>query len=1083
MSDGYNYRCFAIIILFVFAGQLSHVSAKTYNEELVDSVMTMIMQFPDTISSYSVEELTRNMDQERIQQWGSVIISLKPTGIRRSIIKQYYFPLCREIVKGFYRESDIMQNLADGRDFNPLSMIHTDSLCTGRDIISRFIEYQQVCISMQNIKLSFFYGDMRFLEHFLWGNNDYIDKLDPIPEEIVIGINELFGTKTSSLEKDLLSLVQRRKNEDGFLINNASLLMEASSYLSDNKAGMLMGIICSTFIIQGKKQEVLTLIDSIMSKRIGKKWNKFKPIMIYQWIGIVDVDKAKDFYMYRDSLLSNHIEFAKYYPHQCPEKMKQHELYKEYDNKFFDTLDLIFNIGVINSAAIQLSFGNQIFINVGCCNQTEFIRLYAKETLRRYYNTGDFKIWGKIEKIKDYLEQASVFPIDIAMHIAECYVPINVNEAYRFIRRLSLDKWLDKQIENPQNEMGELVMGTAAIISYVLASNHNEAYNSDIFKYIEHVGENIEKFKFNEDVIYNVAHALSLIGKYQESNAWLSKARVDNSEKYQNFYRLLLWNHCELEEAKEALKIASKIKSLSHIDVLWILISKLKAGKTRDFEEFLSLYTDALSEDINTLPFMETEDQEWALHDMRLKVRKLLGQLNLLLATEEIYKKKENYFRPYMASIVYNWALASKGVLLRSNKLIQESVLNRMSSDDYQYYQQVLSYDDGDNQGDNPEHSLDAFVADKGKEFILDYLRKNEIQSLPQFDCSLVKEQLQPNDIAVEMVSVGNGTYMVALIRKEWKYPEYFAISRSADTDNSVKLWSAIKPYLADNDRIFISLDGEYIFDNIEMAVDSAGICMADKYQVYRLSSTLNIPKDVYISDLESSVLYGNLRYADSNENYDEVALNENAKRGAVNDSWEPLSDTKEELELIIKVLSNANIPHIQYQGTKGTKDSFMALNRQNISLLHLATHGFYNAENIEGEDEIPAMKRSGIVFANSEYDLSYKKNSGSVFANEISNMDLGSIKLLVLSACDTAKGDLDDDGVFGLQRGFKQAGVGCIIMSLKEVNSVMTTELMQLFYSFFAKGQTARLAFRNAQKQIALKYKIDDWKAFIIID
>ena len=97
--------------------------------------------------------------------------------------------------------------------------------------------------------------------------------------------------------------------------------------------------------------------------------------------------------------------------------------------------------------------------------------------------------------------------------------------------------------------------------------------------------------------------------------------------------------------------------------------------------------------------------------------------------------------------------------------------------------------------------------------------------------------------------------------------------------------------------------------------------------------------------------------------------------------------------------------------------------------------------------------------------------------------MDLTSVKLLVLSACETAKGKLEDDGVFGLQRGFKQAGVGCMIMSLKKVNSQMTTELMRLFYSYFTNGQSVREAFKNAQRQIATKYKIDNWKYFIIID
>ena len=150
--------------------------------------------------------------------------------------------------------------------------------------------------------------------------------------------------------------------------------------------------------------------------------------------------------------------------------------------------------------------------------------------------------------------------------------------------------------------------------------------------------------------------------------------------------------------------------------------------------------------------------------------------------------------------------------------------------------------------------------------------------------------------------------------------------------------------------------------------------------------------------------------------------------------------------------------------------------------MLHLATHGFFNSEK-EANEDISAMKRSGIVLSNSAYDLTYKKQSGTLFANEISNMDLNFVKLLVLSACETANGEIGDDGVFGLQRGFKQAGVGCIIMSLKKVNSKMTTELMTEFYSSFAKGESVRDAFRYAQKQIATKYKIDDWKSFVVLD
>ena len=148
-----------------------------------------------------------------------------------------------------------------------------------------------------------------------------------------------------------------------------------------------------------------------------------------------------------------------------------------------------------------------------------------------------------------------------------------------------------------------------------------------------------------------------------------------------------------------------------------------------------------------------------------------------------------------------------------------------------------------------------------------------------------------------------------------------------------------------------------------------------------------------------------------------------------------------------------------------------------------MATHGFYNKEDFIDGEYVPAMKRAGIVLSCSGMDLVYDKQSGTIFANEISRLDLNSVKLLVLSACETALGQEDDDGLIGLQRGFKQAGVGCIIMTLRKVNSVITTELMSSFYIYLSQGLSVREAFYKAQLMIRNKSYNDDWSAFIILD
>lgn len=1086
-----------LLLLIIVAGLSLSVEAKANSKHVTDSVLTKLMQYPESISSYSIEELTKDMDEERIRQWCNIIISLKADGISRNVVKRYYFPLCRSIIESFYHESEMLHEMTHNRSFPSDIMMQTDSVMTGRDIISRFMEYQHVCMAMMELPWDFLivpvcYGNMRMVESFIWGDNKYMDNLDPIPDTLITNINNLFDVKIFTFEKDLYRLILPHSQDWDFLTDNAILLLDASTYLSQYQMKMVAGTVSTAYTSQGKIHELFDIMNSLFSKRWGREfWNKLKPIITYRITGVLEIEKVKTFQHYRDSLLSKHIEVAKYYPHQCPDDMKQSIAYEEYNNKFYDALDYIFATFIKESSVSQLPLGSQFFHNIGCSSQEEFLRIYTKETLRRYYDNDDFLMWGKIEKIREYLENSSKYPIDVALHIVESYGPINALKARDFIHYISLTTWIDKQMMASQQDVNELGLRAASVIAYVYASLYNDMRYPVILKYVEWVKKNIERAKDDKDgIVYNIASALALMDKHKESLDWISKVRVDKSEYKQEFYRLLLENHCELDNTKETIKFASKMDNFSYQDILRLIRIKLKEGKIDGLEDLLSIFTSSLSYDFNVFSFMDFEDQDWSSRIAKYRTKNLWMDIDISLwiEGEKSGKQVVSSFEPYIAAMRYNWALASKGVLLRSNKFMRELILNKMSAEQYWYYQHALDFEDDDYQDDNLNRRLDSFVSEQSKAILLDYVRKDTTYVLPQYDYTIVRNQLQTGDIAIELVRLDDDLFDVVMIRKDWDYPKQVSIVWSDKENNSKKLWSSLMPYIKKVQRIFISLDGEYNFENIELVTDSTGECMADKYNIYRVSTTLNIPKDVYISDIKQSVLYGNLKYADSDETdsheiNENVVSTENNKRGAINDYWIPLEDTKEELKAICNILSDMNIQHKEFQEEYGDKMSFMSLNRQKIDLLHLATHGFYYDEDLSDEDKTSAMKRSGIVLSNSAYDLLYKKQSGSIFANEIANMDLNSIKLLVLSACETAQGNLGDDGVFGLQRGFKQAGVGCMIMSLKEVNSSMTTELMQLFYSFFAKGQSVREAFRNAQIQIAGKYKIDDWKAFVIID
>ena len=128
---------------------------------------------------------------------------------------------------------------------------------------------------------------------------------------------------------------------------------------------------------------------------------------------------------------------------------------------------------------------------------------------------------------------------------------------------------------------------------------------------------------------------------------------------------------------------------------------------------------------------------------------------------------------------------------------------------------------------------------------------------------------------------------------------------------------------------------------------------------------------------------------------------------------------------------------------------------------MHLSTHGFFVAGNDVRSNKYlsrfpmsmySSMQRCGLVLAdgNLTWDGAQDKpvdNDGIIAASEVALLDLSSTQLAVLSACQTAVGDYTQEGVYGMHRGFKQAGVKSILATMWNVNDQSTARFMELFY------------------------------------
>jgi len=99
-------------------------------------------------------------------------------------------------------------------------------------------------------------------------------------------------------------------------------------------------------------------------------------------------------------------------------------------------------------------------------------------------------------------------------------------------------------------------------------------------------------------------------------------------------------------------------------------------------------------------------------------------------------------------------------------------------------------------------------------------------------------------------------------------------------------------------------------------------------------------------------------------------------------------------------------------------------------------------------------------------------------------NLDLSSTKLVVLSACETGLGRIENgEGVFGLQRSFLQAGARNVMISLWKVDDVMTQVLMGQFYHYLFKGHPVRTALKLAQLDQLKKHPDPyGWGGFVIV-
>jgi tetratricopeptide (TPR) repeat protein len=205
-------------------------------------------------------------------------------------------------------------------------------------------------------------------------------------------------------------------------------------------------------------------------------------------------------------------------------------------------------------------------------------------------------------------------------------------------------------------------------------------------------------------------------------------------------------------------------------------------------------------------------------------------------------------------------------------------------------------------------------------------------------------------------------------------------------------------------------------------------------------------------------------------------------RAGGGSQRWKQLPGTREEAEAIQRLLPQAKL----LLGGAATKEALLKVETPGV--LHIATHGFFLEDASAGEGTRAAFKpslvnsdrpqkapdpllRSGLVLAGAQVPQAggpSRPEDSLVTALELAGMDLWGTQLVVLSACETGRGDVKlGQGVYGLRRALVVAGAETVVTSLWSVNDKTTRELMEGYYRQLLAGQGRATALREAMKAL----------------
>lgn len=372
-----------------------------------------------------------------------------------------------------------------------------------------------------------------------------------------------------------------------------------------------------------------------------------------------------------------------------------------------------------------------------------------------------------------------------------------------------------------------------------------------------------------------------------------------------------------------------------------------------------------------------------------------------------------------------------------------------------------------------------------------------------------ILDAIKDNEIIIEFFerpdSTGGNTYFAFVVKNNLKIPKLYKICEETeltflfDKDknfyNNVNVLQLILCSIMDElngvRNIYYIPCGKLHKIALEYCRCANGKMFCENFNVFRLTSSSELCSNRHRKDYHHYSIWGGVDIEQELFNCEEdtcLEVYDTRQFYYLEDSFTAAKLISEELRIDGKKTVDF------YHDETSTENNFKNMSGKNIDAFLIETHGIFTREcsistkNGQAPLDNHALALCGAVSIMDRGIIPSGFEDGLITEEEISRLDFSNMDLAVISACKSGLGKIEWDGVHGLMRGFKIAGVNSLIMTLDDVVDYVSGQLWIQFFRNLNDGQSKREALLNG---IGYIKTMDNgvfshpkfWTPFILID